>query len=180
VPEDQQHTGDAMAIMALLRELSVETDRYVERFGHSHGLHRTDLNALAVILEATRRGEAVTAGDLGARLNLSSPATSALLDRLGRAGHVVRARSTVDRRRVELRMTESAAEVGRALFAPLGRRVGAVIEALAPEQRDVVARFLEDVVAATVAARSDSVAVPAGPDQPGSVSPPIGASTSPV
>jgi hypothetical protein len=38
---------------------------------------------------------------------------------------------------------------------PLARRVGGVVEALEPEQLELVTRFLSDVVAATVAARGD-------------------------
>jgi len=146
---------ETFEIMALLRALSVETERFVGRFASDHSLHRTDLNALAVILDANRRHEPVTAGQLGARLNLSSPATSALLDRLGRAGHVTRLRSARDRRKVELHITAAAAEVGQASLAPLARRVGAVVDALTPTERDLVTRFLTDAVAATVAARAE-------------------------
>jgi DNA-binding MarR family transcriptional regulator len=161
---------DALEVMALLRALSVETERLVGRLAHRHQLHRTDLNALAVIIDATRRGEPVTAGDLGARLNLSSPATSALLDRLVRAGHVNRVRSTRDRRKVELRMTAAATEVGRSTLEPLAGRVGSVLEDLDPVQQELVVGFLTDVLAAMVD-------VPDGVGHPGSAPPP-GASTS--
>jgi DNA-binding MarR family transcriptional regulator len=146
---------DGFDVIEQLRVLSVETERFVERFAQRHALHSTDLNALAVILDATRHGEPVTAGQLGARLNLSSPATSALLDRLGRAELVTRLRSSTDRRKVELHLTDAAARVGEALLAPLARRVADVVEALEPAGRVLVARFLRDVAAATVAAREE-------------------------
>jgi len=146
---------DVLEIITLLRALSVESDRFVGTLAHSHALHRTDLNALSVIIDAARRGEPVTAGELGSRLNLSSPATSALLDRLVRAGYVTRLRSTRDRRKVELQVTAAAAAVGQASMEPLARRVGGVVEALEPEQLELVTRFLSDVVAATIAARGD-------------------------
>ncbi|MPQ97797.1 MarR family transcriptional regulator [Modestobacter sp. I12A-02628] len=139
--------------MTLLRRFAVETDRYVESSGTQHDLHRTDLNALAVILDANRAGEPLTPSRLGAALHLSSPATTALLDRLERAGHVRRTRSTVDRRRVDLEMTRAAGLVAGELFGPLGRSVGAAVERYGPEERALVARFLRDVIAATVAAR---------------------------
>nr|CAA9309250.1 MAG: hypothetical protein AVDCRST_MAG46-34 [uncultured Nocardioidaceae bacterium] len=161
-------TTDAFEVMALLRALSVETERFVDRFAHHHDLHSTDVNALTVILDATRRGEPVTAGQLGARLNLSSPATSALLDRLGRAGLVTRLRSATDRRKVELHLTPAAAEVGEASLAPLARRVAGVVQALEPSGRDLVARFLVDLAQATAAAREEhrTVAPAAGLDRP--------------
>jgi len=43
------------ALVRLLRQLTVETDRFAEMFGEAHGLHRTDLNALVVIMDAGRR-----------------------------------------------------------------------------------------------------------------------------
>ena len=148
-------TTDAFDLMALLRVLSVETERFVNLFAHHHALHSTDVNALAVILDATRRGEPVTAGQLGSRLNLSSPATSALLDRLGRAGLVTRIRSATDRRKVELHLTTAAAELGEASLAPLARRVEGVVQALEPSGRALVTRFLSDLAAATAAAREE-------------------------
>ena len=161
VDQTQAVTTDAFEVMALVRALSVETERFIDRFAHHHDLHSTDVNALTVILDATRRGEPVTAGQLGTRLNLSSPATSALLDRLGRAGLVTRLRSATDRRKVELHLTPAAAEVGEASLAPLARRVAGVVEALEPSGRDLVARFLVDLAEATAAAREDRTIAPA-------------------
>ena len=156
-PGQQRSTDpDALELVELLRRYVVETERYIETSSTQHELHRTDLNALAVIMDATRAGEHLTPTRLGAALHLSSPATTALLDRLERAGHVRRTRSTVDRRRVDLEMTESAAAMGSQLFGPLGRSVGAVIARYDPEQRALVARFLREVIAATAAARGGS------------------------
>ena len=152
---DRAVDSSPQQLMALLRAYSVETDRYVETRGSHHELHRTDLNALAVIMDASRVGEPLTPGRLGAALHLSSPATTALLDRLERNGHVRRVRSTVDRRRVDLEMTENAAVLGGALFAALGRHVGEVIAGYSEHEREIVARFLTDVIAATVAARQE-------------------------
>jgi len=144
---------DALELVELLRRYVVEVERYIETSSTQHELHRTDLNALAVIMDATGAGEPLTPSLLGAALHLSSPATTALLDRLERAGHVRRTRNTVDRRRVDLEMTESAAVMGSQLFGPLGRSVGAVIARYDPEQRALVARFLRDVISATAGAR---------------------------
>ena len=72
-----------------------------------------------------------------------------------RAGYVTRLRSARDRRKVELAVTAAAAAVGQASLEPLAHRVGDVVEALEPEQLELVTRFLSDVVAATVAARGD-------------------------
>ena len=67
----------------------------------------------------------VTPGVLRKELHLSSPATTALIDRLDNSGHVVRERQGPDRRQVQLRMTPKAYRDGGAMFMPLSRHMGA-------------------------------------------------------
>src|SRR3712207_9445712 len=74
----------------LLRRLTVELDAVGERFAQLHGLNRTDVRALVAIMDAARRGEALTAGRLGEAVDLRSASVTALVDRLERVGHVRR------------------------------------------------------------------------------------------
>ncbi|MFC5829890.1 MarR family winged helix-turn-helix transcriptional regulator [Nonomuraea insulae] len=148
--------GGAFELMVMMRALNVESDRFPERFAALHGLHRTDLNALVVILDAAREGRPLTPGGLGGALNLSPPATTALIDRLEQAGHVERRRSETDRRKIEVVLNEQAAELARSFFAPLGRHLTAAIEAFTPEERLVIGRFLESGIKATAAARLEA------------------------
>ncbi|RRR99737.1 MarR family winged helix-turn-helix transcriptional regulator [Glycomyces terrestris] len=127
----------------LLQNLTVESDRYAERFGAAHGLHRTDVNALAVIMDAARRGEPMSPGALAKELGLSPSATTALIDRLQALGHVERSRPAGDRRRVALEVPEAAVEANRHLFVPLGIAFARSWAGFTPEERAVVARFLE-------------------------------------
>ncbi|WP_246089896.1 MarR family winged helix-turn-helix transcriptional regulator [Nonomuraea deserti] len=142
-------------VMVLIRRLNVESDRFVEGFAVAHRLHRTDLNALVEILDAHHAGHALSPGELGAKLNLSAPATTALIDRLEQAGHAGRRRSTTDGRKIEVVITERAVELARAFFAPLGRHLTAVVEEFGPEERETIGRFLTRGIEATVAARGD-------------------------
>ena len=87
--------------------------------GGRKDMHRTDLNALAVIMRHTAKGNVVTPGLLRKELQLSSPATTALVDRLHHSGHVVRERLGTDRRQVQLQMTPKAYSDGGAMFMPL-------------------------------------------------------------
>ncbi|AUZ89485.1 MarR family transcriptional regulator, partial [Arthrobacter agilis] len=105
-------------LMALMQQFTVETDRYVDVASERDSLYRTDLHALGIMMGAARAGLTVTPGLLREELNLSSPATTALVDRLDSAGHVTRRRSEVDRRQVHLEMTEKARITGAMLFAP--------------------------------------------------------------
>lgn len=138
-------------LLAAMREFTLESDRYVERVAALNGLHRTDLNALGFLIRPGR--EAMTPGKLGDALNLSSPATTALVDRLERSGHVNRQRNQVDRRQIQLAMTEHARTVGRALFTPLAAQLSDALEKYSPEELELIQKFLSDMTAATSSAR---------------------------
>lgn len=142
-------------LVRLLQEFTLEANRYVDAAGGRKDMHRTDLNALAVIMRHTARGAVVTPGVLGRELNLSSPATTALIDRLDQSGHVVRERGSTDRRQIELKMTPKAYQEGSAIFSPLSRHMGEALAAFTPEELEVAARFLTAMVEATVAAREE-------------------------
>src|SRR4051794_41939424 len=83
----------------LLRRLTVELDAVGQRFAQLHGLNRTDVRALVAIMDAARRGEALTAGRLGDAVDLRSASVTALVDRLEKVGHVRRGRGPGGRRR---------------------------------------------------------------------------------
>jgi DNA-binding MarR family transcriptional regulator len=144
------------AIIDLLRAFSAAMERYIEVHGAAHGLHRTDLYALGHVMEAAREGRQLTPGELADALNLSSPATSALLARLEGVGHVRRSHSTTDRRRVSVEMTDEAMSVGRAIFMPLADDIAKVVSALSVSEQDTVLRFLAGVVDAANAGGAQS------------------------
>jgi DNA-binding MarR family transcriptional regulator len=149
-------TPDAFELMLAMRRFNVESDRFVERFAVEHGLHRTDLNAVVVILDAFTAGRPLTPGELGSELNLSPPATTALINRLEQVGHVERRRSTTDRRKVEVVLREQAIRLAGQFFAPLGRHLTSVIEEFSPQERQVIGRFLAGSTEATVTARQEA------------------------
>lgn len=145
-------------LVLLLQEFTLEANRYVDAAGGRKDMHRTDLNALAVIMRHTAKGNVVTPGLLRRELNLSSPATTALIDRLDHSGHVTRERHGSDRRQVQLKMTPKAYQDGGAIFAPLARHMGTAMAAFTPGELETVSRFMTAMVEATVAAREDSSA----------------------
>jgi DNA-binding MarR family transcriptional regulator len=100
----------------------------------------------------------VTPGVLRKELNLSSPATTALIDRLDSSGHVVRERQSSDRRQVQLKMTPKAYQEGGAIFGPLARQMGTAMANFSEEELETVSRFMTAMVEATVAAREESSA----------------------
>jgi DNA-binding MarR family transcriptional regulator len=157
-PEDVSDAG----LVRLLRQFNVESDQLTQVFGTAHGLHRTDMNALVLVMEATRRGESISPSELARALSLSASATTAVLDRLADAGHIRRDRHQADRRRVELLVSEEAMRVAERFFRPLGHELSHAWRGLSDEQRAVVAGFLSASIEATIRVRT-RVAGESGP-----------------
>jgi DNA-binding MarR family transcriptional regulator len=128
---------------------------YVAAAGREAAMHRTDLTGLALVMDRTQLGETTTPGQLSAAMQLSAPATSAMLDRLERLGHVHRLPHPTDRRSVVVEMTEHARAVGEAMFGRLAAHLGPVLDGRTEEELTAIATFLEEVVAATRAAREE-------------------------
>ncbi len=63
----------------------MESNRFLEIFSAAHALHPTDMIALNLIMFT---GTPMTPGALAKALNLSASATTSVLDRLEKAGHV--------------------------------------------------------------------------------------------
>ena len=143
-------------LLALLRQFTIETDRYVDAASERDSLYRTDLHALGIMMGAARAGLTVTPGLLREELNLSSAATTALVDRLDSAGHVTRRRSDVDRRQVHLEMTEKARATGAMLFAPLARHISGVFDQYSDEQLGLLLDMMRKITDATVAAKNEA------------------------
>ncbi|WP_433262109.1 MarR family winged helix-turn-helix transcriptional regulator [Actinosynnema sp. CS-041913] len=150
---------DNAALVRLLRQLIVESDHFVSLFGEVQGMHRTDLNALALIMDAKwRGGEPLTPGRLAEAMHLSASATTSVLDRLESSGHVVRTRSTRDRRKVELRVPDQALSLGRRFFTPLDGAFGEAWAGFSDAEKATIARFLAASIEATVAVRGEFAA----------------------
>jgi DNA-binding MarR family transcriptional regulator len=148
----RENTGGDVAedrrdLALLLRRLTVELDAVGQRFAELHGLNRTDVRALVAIMDAARGGKSLTAGRLGAAVDLSSASVTALLDRLEKVGHIRRARDADDRRRVVLEMSDAAMAAGAAHFGALQRDLAGAMEGYSDEELAVVRRFLEDMTA---------------------------------
>lgn len=132
------------------RRLTVELDAVGQRFAQVHGLNRTDVRTLVAIMDAARRGEALTAGRLGEAVELRSASVTALVDRLEKVGHVRRVRDPEDRRRVALEMSDSAMAAGAEHFGGLAKDLSAAMEDYSDEELALVRRFLLDMTAATM------------------------------
>jgi len=133
----RQVAGD---VQALYRSATV----IAARLAAASGLHPTDSRALELLDAAA--GSDVTVGSLGAQLGLSSPAVTALVDRLERADLVERVRDVGDRRRVLVRLTDTARRYAAEWLEPVGRRIAAATADLSAAELATVSRFLRHLV----------------------------------
>lgn len=152
--------ADNSTLVRLLRQLTVETDRFAEIFGEKQRMHRTDLNALAAIMDARWGGAPMSPTRLAEALHLSASATTSVLDRLEASGHVERARSPHDRRKVELHVSDKALELGREFFEPLDGAFTRAWERFGDADKEVIARFLLASIDATVSVRAGLASSP--------------------
>ncbi|MFH8410556.1 MarR family transcriptional regulator [Streptomyces sp. NPDC018019] len=108
-------------------------------------LHATDAAALIEVANCEHAGEPLTPARLSERIQLSPNATSALLNRMEQAGHILRTRERTDRRTVTLRAGEQARLLAAEFFTPVAQRLQAVINAYPPETIEQFQHFLNDL-----------------------------------
>ncbi|MEU3822100.1 MULTISPECIES: MarR family winged helix-turn-helix transcriptional regulator [unclassified Streptomyces] len=135
----QPAPADLQAFAVQLRRMNGEVNRLAHAFAASQGLHPTDVQALAAILDAE---EPMTPGRLRERLGLTSGAVTACVDRLERAGHIRRSRESTDRRVVHLRYEPGAQAAARAFFRPLAAAAQTATGRFTPQELEAALRFL--------------------------------------
>lgn len=133
-------------LVRLLQCYVVEAVRLGRAFAERHGMHPTDWAALLAVLHGDRIGSPLTPGDLGECLGISSGATTAVVDRLERAGHVRRVRDDRDRRRLTLHRADSATALLGAFCGPLDATMDEIVAGYSVGELAVVQRFLGDAV----------------------------------
>jgi DNA-binding MarR family transcriptional regulator len=104
-------------------------------------LNRTDLRAVQML--RTSRG--MTAGQLARALQVTSGATTRVIDTLVADGHAVREADPQDRRKVLVKLTPEAARVLDRSLQPLLAAARSLLEAYSDDELETVARFLTDV-----------------------------------
>jgi DNA-binding MarR family transcriptional regulator len=134
-----------LALVHLLRAITVELGLAADRFADRNGLHSTDLRALIHLLDADRARITATPGWLGERLAMASPAVTAIVDRLVRLGMVHRAPDPADRRRVLLTVQDTAIDLGWSYFSPLIRNLIEVTDSFDTTELHTIERFLTAV-----------------------------------
>lgn len=141
-PEDLAQIAELMGALAALRETEQRLSQLSRRYMK---LNETDMRALHFLIICANREIVATPGGIAQHLDISAAATTKLLDRLEKGGHIVRAPHPTDRRALAITIT---AHTRRAAMETVGRQQSRRFYSAARlnrEEREIVIRFLEDM-----------------------------------
>jgi DNA-binding MarR family transcriptional regulator len=96
----------------------------------------------ASILDHLDEIDPITLNDLARHMGVTPATMSLAIDRLEKKGYVIRLRDTVDRRRVQLRLTGAGVRVRQATSVLDPPRVEALLARLTPDEREMAIRGL--------------------------------------
>lgn len=139
-------------LLLLLERMTSELEYYAARMRRRAGMRRTDMHAVAAVVDAERDGEEMTPGRLGTMLGLSSSSVTALVDRLCEAGHLDRGAARTDARRVALHANDIGRQVGEELFEPLDHALMEVFARHSPAELELFGRIVGEITDATAGA----------------------------
>src|SRR3954452_10190343 len=127
-------TSDTLAVANRLRPVLLKLSRELRRESHSLGVTGGQVTLLVAIKVAPGIGVA----ELAAQEGISVPGMSKAVDRLERAGLVVRTPSGADRRCVGLRLSADGERVLRSVKSKRTAWLAARLRRLDPEELEVV------------------------------------------
>jgi DNA-binding MarR family transcriptional regulator len=125
------------------RRLDIAMSRLMVALSRAIGISVPEMLAL----EYLDPDGSIGPSELARRLQMTSGAMTALVDRLEESGHVVRERHPADRRRVLVKRTKKADEDLTAEIAPMAMQILELAESLDDAERQAVGRFFEGFIA---------------------------------
>jgi DNA-binding MarR family transcriptional regulator len=102
-------------VLTSLRRVIRATDMHSKHLAKISGLTTPQI----LLLQAIRNVEGAVIGQLAEEVSLSQATVTSILDRLEKKGYVERERSTVDKRKVHVHLTEHGIEILRDAPTPL-------------------------------------------------------------
>jgi DNA-binding MarR family transcriptional regulator len=127
-------------ILDLLLVMGGDVERLTGAAAGYNKLNRTDLRALRIL-----RSGGVTAGELARALDVTSGATTRVIDSLVAAGHVRREPDLRDRRRVLVHLTPQAERIVDSTFERLRVDTRAALQDYSDLELSTLAKFLGDL-----------------------------------
>ncbi|MGJ3404906.1 MarR family winged helix-turn-helix transcriptional regulator [Glutamicibacter sp. Je.9.36] len=138
-PANLEQIDRIMAEMGRMRQIERRIMRSSQQFMK---LNETDMRAIRKMISAKHAGQSVTPGALSQYLGISSASVTKMIDRLEAHGHVRRTRHPTDRRSQCVEVTEETHLAAREQVGRHHAKRFEVANAMSPEEREVVIRFL--------------------------------------
>jgi DNA-binding MarR family transcriptional regulator len=123
-----------------VRKMGAQSVLTSEAVAGKFGLHKTDLESLDLIF---LKGGVCSAGELSRATGLTSGSTTALIDRLEKAGYVRREPDSHDRRRQMVRIRPEAIEPIQAVYSPLQAEMHKLWSGYSKRDLELIADFIE-------------------------------------
>ncbi|MDI2098866.1 MarR family winged helix-turn-helix transcriptional regulator [Ruicaihuangia caeni] len=139
---EQAEIADVMRAMMEWKLAEAEQSKASSKY---MALSEREMRAIRFILAGHRCGVAVTPAMLSEYLEITSAATTKLLDRLEAGGHTTRSPHPTDRRAITLAVTEETRRDARDHVGVSHARRFQAAARLSSEERQIVVRFLRDL-----------------------------------
>jgi DNA-binding MarR family transcriptional regulator len=130
---------DSVELANRLRPVLLQINRHLRREAHAEGI----TGGQAALLAQIRADPELGLRELAAREGVSAPAMTRYLDRMEKAGLVVRTRSIHDARRVQLALTPKGVRALRSVRRRRTAWLAERLEGLSPEEIAAVDRAIE-------------------------------------
>ncbi len=138
------NTGhDAEALMVAVRAMAEALNRFDDAACEAFGVGRTDLRAMNLMENGP-----VSAGEIAARLGLSSGTVTVLIDRLVKHQYAARHPDPTDGRKVMVQLEPATYAAFARIYAPCGQAVAAATAQMPHRQRAAARRALTMITAA--------------------------------
>jgi DNA-binding MarR family transcriptional regulator len=137
-----------MDVLGALRRFRRADERMRRRVSADLGVNPLDLRALQLVIAGERASRPLSPRDLSTQLEVSTAATTKLVDRLVGSGHVDRTPHPHDRRSVVLVPTSHAHADLRRRMGAVHQRMGEAAGAVPAESREAVIDFLTSMALA--------------------------------
>ncbi len=128
-------------LLATSRELYEAMNRFDVYTAKRLGVHPSDIRCLNTLLDG-----ALTAGQVAERLGLTTGSVTALVNRLVRAGYVVRAENELDRRCKEISLHPDFRGKAEKIYNTLGAHIGAQFEGSDGQQISLYTESLRRII----------------------------------
>ncbi|MGZ0712420.1 MarR family transcriptional regulator (plasmid) [Coraliomargarita sp. W4R53] len=142
---EEDSTAQGRRVLESLRLYRAADSAMRRRTQEEMSMGDNELLAMRMIIRQTRENATTTPTDVARYLGITTTATTALLDKLEKAGHIGRTAHPRDRRMIALVATDHSAEEVRTTLSDAQERMLAATRTLSAQTATEVIDFLEEL-----------------------------------